>query len=108
MDQRRLKAWERKLRDRAHLAKLFSTYKAREQPPNIPQGSLINDFVDLLFPETINNSGQRASKRQRKARKEAEMTVKNWLQLGEPWAALIDRFGLGILAVIPEDITDDE
>jgi hypothetical protein len=110
MDPTRVQAFlfHCKIRKRALLAELFSTYKAREQTANIPQGSLINDFVDLLFPETINNPSQRALQRQRKARKEAKMTFKSWIQLGEPWAALIDRFGLGILVLIPKDLTDDE
>lgn len=66
-----------KFRKRAHLAEMFRTYKAREQAANIPLGSSIDHFVDLLFPETIKNTGQRAE--QRKAHKEVKKRCENWL-----------------------------
>jgi hypothetical protein len=93
---------------RAHLAELFNAYTVREQAAGVSQGSLINDFVDLLFPQTMNTSDRRASQSQREARKAAENTFKRWIRLDERCAALIDRFGLGILVILPEDITDDE
>ena len=99
---------DNKICKRAHLVEMYNAYTVREQAAGVSKGSLINNFVDLLFPQTMNAVDQRASQSQREARKAAENTFKHWIRLGERCAALINRFGLGILVVLPEDITDDE
>jgi hypothetical protein len=99
---------ENNIGKRVRLAELFNAYTVEEQAAGVSQGSLINNFIDLLFPQTMNTTGQRASQSQREARKAAEKIFKRWIRLGERCAALIGRFGLGILVILPEDITDDE
>jgi hypothetical protein len=98
---------------------LSKTRRARKQPRLSP----MDRFTDLLFPETINSVDQRATRRgkrirrQRKEGKEvsledkcpreaAKRTLEYWIRLGEPLLKMVERFGHGILLLLPEDLTD--
>jgi hypothetical protein len=67
---------ENNIGKRVRLAELFNAYTVEEQAAGVSQGSLINNFIDLLFPQTMNTTGQRASQSRREARKAAEKIFK--------------------------------
>ncbi len=50
-------------------------------------------FVDFLLLELLKEDGN--------MREEARRRFDNWIQHGKRWAKLVERFGLGILLLIP-------
>ncbi len=65
-----------------------------------PRKSVYDTFVDFLLPEL--------RKEQTDTREKAKTRFDNWIQHGKRWVKLIDRFGSGILLLIPQDLTDDK
>jgi hypothetical protein len=93
---------------RVALAELIGNYikerDARRAVPKkkrkklLPQSSPKVRFIDLLFPETIKVKGQQ--------REEAKSKFNYWIQLGEPLAAMAQRYGIALVALLPEALTN--
>jgi hypothetical protein len=65
-----------------------------------PRKSVYDIFVDSLLPELL--------KEDTDTREKAKTRFDNWIQHGKRWAKLIERFGSGILLLIPPDLTNDK
>ncbi len=65
-----------------------------------PRKSVYDIFVDLLLPEVLKEDGG--------TREEAKTRFVNWIQHGKRWAKLAERFGSGILLLIPHDLTNEK
>lgn len=76
--------------------------KNRRQPAtaNVRQASVLDEFVDCLSPELESESIH--------TRNQAKSKFLNLMQCGERWHKLVERYGTGILLLIPSSITDDE
>jgi hypothetical protein len=72
------------------------------------KGSLVDQFVDILFLDTVQCSKMLGPQEERDARREAKKRFDNYLKAGKPWARLVERFSAGIIFLIPEDLTNDE
>jgi hypothetical protein len=72
------------------------------------KGSLVDQFVDILFPDTVQCSKMLGPQKKRDARQEAKKRFDNYLKAGKPWARLVEHFSVGIIFLIPEDLTNDE
>lgn len=73
----------------------------KRRKKQLPQSSPKDRFINLLFPETIKCKGQEKGPRE-KAKKKFDY----WIQLGEPLAAMEKRYGIALLALLPETLTD--
>jgi hypothetical protein len=61
----------------------------------------LNDiFVDFFLPQLLKKEGD--------TRTEAKRRFENWIQRGKQWAKFIERFGNGILLLMPQDLLDKE
>jgi hypothetical protein len=67
---------------------------------NVPQASVVDEFVDFLGPELETGNMD--------TRKKAKIKLKRLIQCGKRWATLVGRYGTGILLLLPSSITDDE
>jgi hypothetical protein len=52
--------------------------------------------------------GKQMSKREKGPREKAKECLEYWIRLGEPLARMVQRFGHGILLLLPEKLTDKE
>jgi hypothetical protein len=77
--------------------------------------STLVPIVDLMFPslipsrqtaETDKGKAERAERAVK--RNAASQRVKNWRANEKPWCALVKRFGLGILLLLPSDLLDQK
>ena len=121
---------------RVHLVELTATYmeekkakkaaSKRRRDRKLPRLSPMDRFTDLLFPETIKckseqtsrkKKGKQVSKKEKckqVSRKEecpreaAKRTLEYWIRLGEPLVRMAQRFGHGILLLLPKELTDKE
>ncbi len=67
---------------------------------NTPRKSVYDIFVDFLLPELLKEDGD--------MREEARRRFDNWIQHGKRWAKLVECFGLGILLLIPQDLSNEK
>jgi hypothetical protein len=67
---------------------------------NTPRRSVYNIFVDFLLPELLKEEGD--------TRKEALTRFENWIQHGKRRAKLVERYGSGILLLVPQVLTNDK
>jgi hypothetical protein len=67
---------------------------------NTPRKSVYDIFVDFLLPELLKEDGD--------TREEAKTRFDNWIQHGKWWAKLVERFGSGILLLIPQDLSNEK
>jgi hypothetical protein len=67
---------------------------------NTPRKSVYDIFVDFLLPELLKEDGD--------TREEAKTRFDNWIQHGKRWAKLVERFGSGILLLIPQDLSNEK
>jgi hypothetical protein len=67
---------------------------------NTPRKSVYDIFVDFLLPELLKKDGD--------THEEAKRRFDNWIQHGKRWAKLVERFGSGILLLIPQDLSNDK
>jgi hypothetical protein len=72
-------------------------------------------IIDLMFPSTIlgnekiNTEEERAIRAEKTLnRKAASKKLLNWKANGKPWSELIACFGLGILLLLPTDLSDQK
>jgi hypothetical protein len=113
---------EARISKRVALAELIGRYieerDAKKVAPKKRQKtqSLKNRFIDRLFPETIKYKSQQLSKNENKQvikeekcpRQEAKDKFKYWLQLGEPLARMAKRYGIAVLVLLPDKLSDKE
>ena len=87
----------------------------RRPDREISRVSAMERFTDLFFPETkkfkkgkfISKKERQLSKKKRECPREAaKRRVEYWIQLGKPLMKMVQRFGYGILLLLPGDITD--
>ncbi|KAG9240383.1 hypothetical protein BJ878DRAFT_483897 [Calycina marina] len=83
-----------------------ATPKKRRKGQSPSQLSLKNHFTNLLFPETIQTGRQ--GRENEMARKAAKRKVSYWISLGEPLARMAQRFGYGVLLLLPAKLTDKD
>jgi hypothetical protein len=107
---------------RVHLVELVSKFmeerEARKSMTKRKRGgpSPNERFTDLLFPETIGYKQAHKPKTRRansnekgdNPRERAKRTFEYWIRLGLPLMRMAQRFGIGILLLLPEDLTDAE
>jgi hypothetical protein len=112
---------------RVALAELIGSYieerEARRAVPKkkrkmqLPRSSPKDRFTDLLFPETITYEGEQLSEKdkgmqmieeEKSPRLKAKAKLDYWIRLGEPLARMAERFGHGILLLLPKKLTDKE
>jgi hypothetical protein len=101
---------------RIALAELIGRYiqerEARRAVPKkrrkkqLPRSSPKDRFTDLLFPETIRYKGEQLGKKEKGPRENAKKKLDYWIQLGEPLARMAQRYGIAILALLHETLTD--
>jgi hypothetical protein len=72
----------------------------------LPRLSLKDRFTDLLFPET--KQTEEEDRERKDARKKAKAKLSYWITFGDPLAGMAQRFGYGILALLPAKLTDKE
>ena len=85
--------------ERLHLAELIGRFiKERDaqktalkkrQKLNEIRLSLMDRFVNGLFPKTITYKGKHISQEKKEKRQAAKDKFKQWIQLGEPWARMV-------------------
>ena len=76
---------------------------------------VLNRIVDLTFPDTAHTDedtvaaegkfGQMQQERQRAA---ALKRVQDWRRNGKPWSVMIQRFGEGILLLLPQSLSNEK
>jgi hypothetical protein len=118
-DEKSIRQWETAVRisKRVALAELIGKYieerDARRVMPKkkrkkrLPPLSPNDCFIDLLFPETIKNlskmaQGMQVIKKKTGPREDATSKFNYWLQLGEPLAVMAQRYGIVVVALLPE------
>ena len=67
---------------------------------NTPRRSVYDIFVEFLLLELLTEDTDTRAK--------AKTRFDNWIQHGKRWAKLVERFGTGILLLIPQDLTNDK
>lgn len=115
-----------RVKKRVHLAELAGKYMeeaaARKAEPKksgektLHRLSVKDRYTDLLFPETITNNGKQLSKEEGKqllngesgSREKAKEKLEYWMSLGEPLAMMAQRYGNGIILLLPKKLTDKE
>jgi hypothetical protein len=125
-DEKSIRQWRIAVRisKRVSLAELIGKYieerDARRVVPKkrrkkqLPRSSPKDRFIDLLFPETFKYNGKRLSKmaqgmqviKKKGPREDAKKKFDYWIQLGEPLAVMAQRYGIALLALLPETLTD--
>jgi uncharacterized protein YukE len=74
-----------------------------------------NRIIDVMFPDTLVGDAhvsieeELADRAETAAkRKAAGQKLQNWRANGKPWSALINRFGWGMLLLLPKDLSDEK
>ncbi|KFY09645.1 hypothetical protein V492_05415 [Pseudogymnoascus sp. VKM F-4246] len=109
---------------RVYLAELAGKYKAEtaarkaesksRRKKNLATLSVKNRYTDVLFPESImcedrhqsKEKGKRLSKKENCPRKKAKGKLEYWLKSGKLLAMMVQRFGVGIILLLPKKLTD--
>jgi len=106
---------------RVALAELIGRYikerEARRAVPKkrrkkqLPRSSPKDRFTDLLFPETIKYKVDKKTKgmqviEEKGPRENAKKKLDYWIQLGEPLARMAQCYGIAIVPLLPEKLTD--
>ena len=80
-----------------------------------PRNPVHQRIIDLMFSNTIlgsenvNTEEGRAIRVEKNLnRKAASRRILNWKVNGRPWSELVKRFGLGILLLLPTDLSDEK
>ena len=103
---------------RLHLAELIArfieerdawkTAPKKRRKPNETRLSPRDRFVNILFPETIKYKGKNISQEKKEKRLAAKEKFERWIRCGEPWARMVQRFGYGIILLIPDKLSNEE
>ena len=107
---------------RVYVAELAHRYKeetaAREaerkkgRKDNLPVLSVKNRYTNLLFPEAIKTCGvkkqskKKGKKKKIDPRKQAKGKLEYWLKLGRLLDKLAQRYGIGIILLLPNKLTE--
>lgn len=100
--------------ERFHIAEVVSLYAEataqKRHAGRTSQGSLVDQFASILFPDTIQDSRMkvRGKTKQKTKRNPLKMRFDSYMKKAKPWARLVERYGGGILLLIPEDLTNEE
>ncbi|OBT87255.1 hypothetical protein VE02_02940 [Pseudogymnoascus sp. 03VT05] len=79
---------------------------------NLPVLSVKNRYTNLLFPETIKTCGvkkqskKKGKKKEIDPRKQAKGKLEYWLKLGRLLDKLAQRYGIGIILLLPNKLTE--
>jgi hypothetical protein len=104
--------------ERLHLAQLIGRFieerdawktapKKRRKPIEI-RLSPRDRFVNTLFPKTIKYKGEHISQEKKEKRLAAKKKFEQWIGCGEPWARMAQRFGYGIILLIPNKLSNEK
>jgi hypothetical protein len=74
--------------------------RRRQDTTSMRQASVLDEFVDFLLAELQTESINTPTK--------AKNKLKKLMQYGKRWAKVVERYGSGILLLIPYDLTDEE
>ena len=76
---------------------------------------VLNRIVDLMFPntaytdeDTVTAEGSFGQMQRQRQRAAAVKRVQDWRRNGRPWSAMIQRFGEGILLLLPNNLSDEK
>ena len=78
----------------------------KKRKRELPRLSPKDRFTNLLFPET--QQTKEKDEEIAHTRKKAKAKLSYWIALGEPLARMSQRFGYGILDLLPRNLTDKE
>lgn len=85
--------------------------KRRGRPTNLVHQRIIDLMFSntILGSENVNTEEGRAIRAEKNLnRKAASRKILNWKANGRPWSELVKRFGLGILLLLPTDLSDEK
>jgi hypothetical protein len=101
--------------ERLHLATLigrfikerdaWKTAPKKRRKPNEIRLSPMDRFVNGLFPETMTYKGEHISQEKKEKRLAAKQKFARWIRCGEPWAEMVQRFGNGIILLVPHKLS---
>jgi hypothetical protein len=100
--------------ERFHMTEVVSLYAEataqKKHAGRASQGSLVDQFASILFPDAIQDSRMKArGKTKRKTKRNPlKMRFDSYMKKAKPWARLVERYGGGILFLIPDDLTNEE
>ncbi|KFZ18895.1 hypothetical protein V501_00950 [Pseudogymnoascus sp. VKM F-4519 (FW-2642)] len=115
-----------RVKKRVYLAQVAGKYMeetaARKAEPKkrrektLHRLSVKDRYADLLFAETIANNGKQLSKEEGNqllkgesgSREKAKEKLEYWMSLGEPLAMMAQRYGIGIILLLPKKLTDKD
>lgn len=76
---------------------------------------VLNRIVDLMFPNTVYTDDDRvtaecsfAQIQHKRRRAAAVKKVQDWRRNGKPWSAMVQRFGEGVLLLLPKSLSDEK
>ena len=80
-----------------------------------PKSRVFNRVVDLMFPntahtdeDTVATEGSFGQMQRKRQRDQAAKKVHDWRRNGRPWSAMIQRFGDGVLLLLPKSLSDEK
>jgi hypothetical protein len=115
-----------RVKKRVYLAEVAGKYMeetaARKAEPKkrrektLHRLSVKDKYTDLLFAERITNNGKQLSKEEGKQllkgenglQEKGKEKLEYWMSLGEPLAMMAQRYGIGIILLLPKKLTDKE
>jgi hypothetical protein len=65
-------------------------------------------FENGLFPETMTYKGEHISQEKKEKRHAAKKKFERRIRLGEPWARMVQRFGYGIILLVPHNLSNEK
>jgi hypothetical protein len=98
--------------ERVHLVELTARYmEENEAKRAAPKRDGIESWLDYhlwigLPTSSSQKKGNQLSQKEGCPREAAKRTLEYWIRLGEPLVRMAQRFGHGILLLLPENLTD--
>jgi hypothetical protein len=86
----------------------WKTAPRKRRKPNEIRLSPTDRFVNVFFPETMMYKGKHISQEKKEERYAAKEKFERWIRLGEPLARMVQRFGYGILLLLPDTLSNEE
>ena len=94
----------------AEVVSLYAKATARKKHAGrASQRSLVDQFASILFPDMIQDSRMKAQGKTKTKwktkRNPLMMRFDSYMKKAKPWARLVERYGGGILFLIPRELT---
>jgi len=108
-ERARFDSWrEDRKAQKAGRAKRCRTARKGKEIDASPLSHPLEEYINLCFLETILQKGDDLSKEAMLARSKAKKKFDNLLGKNEPWVRLNRRYGKGLVAVVPNDLRDEQ